>query len=108
MLNNKRCAVLFAVITHAAYSHAAFDQLGVSTYVNDADISFITGNDLPALEFVYWSMLDPGNDYSAILIPDQYSGAGKPSVIAKSVPVPSAFWFFGSTLVALTVIQRRV
>ena len=108
MLNNKKRAVLFAVITHAACSHAAFDQLGMSTYINNADISFLARNELPVQGLVYWSALDPVTDYPAALMPDQYSGAGRPGVNARSIPVPSALWFFGSALVALAVIQRRV
>jgi hypothetical protein len=109
MLNSKRRAVVFAVITHTSCSHAAFDQFGMSTYINDADFSFLAGNELPALEFVYWSALGLDAERSAILMPAQDDGADKPglSVSASPVPVPSALWFFGSALVALTVIQRR-
>lgn len=107
ILNNKKRAVLFAVVTHAACSHAAFDQLGMSTYINNADISFLARNELPVQGLVYWSALDLVTDYPAALMPDQFRGAGKLGLSARSIPVPSALWFFGSALVALTVIQRR-
>ena len=108
-MNNKKKAVLFAAITYAACSHAAFHQVGMSTYINNADVAFFIRDELPADEFVNWPALDLATEHSAILMPAQDNGADKPglSVSASPVPVPSALWFFGSALVALTVIQRR-
>ncbi len=107
MMNNKKKSVLALAIVFTSGAHAAFDQLGVSTYSSDIDDSFFVNIDLPVVQLVSSSVMDVKAGYSMPLMLHQDDGAGELSVSVTAVPVPSSLWFFGSALVALTVIQRR-
>ena len=106
-MKGKRKNVLALAVVFSGGAHAAFDQLGVSTYSGDIDASFFVSIDLPVVQLVSSSVMDVKAGYSTPLMPLQDDGAGEFNVSVTAVPVPSSLWFFGSALVALTVIQRR-
>ena len=107
MMNNKKKSVLTLAIVFAGGADAAFDQLGVSTYSGDIDDSFFVEIDLPEVQLVSSPVLGFRVEYSKPLIPAQDGAAEAFGVSITDVPVPPSLWFFGSALVALTVIQRR-
>ena len=109
-MNNKKISVLALAIVFTVGAHAAFDQLGVSIYNDDAENYFFVNIDLPDLQLVSSSVASFKADYSMPLMPVQDDGVEEVgvSVTVTAVPVPPSLWFFGSALVALTVIQRRV
>lgn len=105
-MNKKKIGVLLATIAFSAAPHAAFDLLGVSTYIYGGDTNDFAGDELPLLQFVSLSFED-GSVTSLMSAPTEEVDSELVSLSASAVPVPSAVWFFGSALVALTVIQRR-
>lgn len=106
-MNNKKVSGLALAIVFTAGAHAAFDQLGVSIYNDDAENYFFVNIDLPELHLVSSSVASFKADYSMPSMSVQNDGVEEVGVSVTTVPIPSSLWFFGSALVALTVIQRR-
>ena len=102
-VNYKKKGALVAAIIFTASVHASFDELGVSTFGDDAPFVSV---ELPGLHFVSLPALKFEAESSVLLLSGQ--NIRVKGVSASAVPVPSALWFFGSALVALMVIQRRV
>lgn len=101
--------VLVAFIAFAESSHAAFDQFGVTTYTYDGGAGYFIESELPALQFNNSSSVGFSQAYltSSALNGGDVISASTVSLNASPVPLPSAVWFFGSAVIALTVIQRR-
>lgn len=105
-MNKRKIGVLVAAIVFTTPSQASFDQLGVTTFSFYGDASDFVSDELRLLPLIQ-------SDFEVrevlALIPASKVDVDDPvvSLSASAVPVPSAVWFFGSALVALTVIQRR-
>ena len=108
-MNKKKIGVLAAFIAFTASSHAAFDQFGVSTYTYDGGADYFIESELPASQFNNSSSVGFSQMYlgSSTLNGEGVISASTVSLNASPVPLPSAAWFFGSAVIALTVIQRR-
>ena len=102
-VNYKKKGALVAAIIFTVSAQASFDQLGVSAFSDDAPFADV---EFPGVQFVSLPALKLESESSVYLLSGQ--NIGVKGVNASAVPVPSALWFFGSALVALMVIQRRV
>lgn len=107
MMNNKKKSFLALAMMFTSGVHAAFDQFGVSIYSSNVNDSFFVGIDLPEVPLASSPVLDFTAEYLMPLMPTQDGDVEEFNVSVTAVPVPSSLLFFGSALVALTVIQRR-
>lgn len=108
-MNKEKVGVLAAFISFTASSHAAFGQFGVSTYTYDGGADYFTESELSASQFNNPSSVGFSQTYlgSSTLNGEGVISASTVSLNASPVPLPSAVSFFGSAVIALTVIQRR-
>ncbi len=98
--------VLTAAIVFAVPSQSAFDQLEVATFSFYGDANDFVSDELSLLQLIT-SDLDVGSGLPLVPAPRFDEDESAVSLNASAVPLPSAVWFFGSALIALTVIQRR-
>lgn len=107
MMKGKRKNVLVLAVVFTCGAHAAFDRLEASIYNDDIENYLFMDVDLLGLQLASSPAVDFQSENSLSLMPARGDAVDDFSASITAIPVPSSLWFFGSALVALTVIQRR-